>query len=134
MKRLVSVILPLVILLSLTACSVSDETIERYAKVFCQTTSDKLWQQNKDFLLKHSTEDMQEELTNWFEGTNYFDSLSVKLRDITTTTEGKETKSLALLECSNDSTNYFVILNLTFTGDKMSDFEYQSVSNMYRII
>lgn len=128
--RKVKLLLVLSLVMCLVGCGISTDTVTQYAQTFCQTTSDRMWKQNKSFLLKHCSEDIKEDITRWFQGSNYSDNLTVRVRDLTIAETGKTVKALGLLECSNSNVQYSVILNLNFEDGKLVSFNYRSVEGM----
>lgn len=110
--------------------SFTKEEVEQYAKVICQTTSQEMWNKNKDYILSNATENVQNTFIEWFDNTNFSDNLQVAITSHNFNVKNGNGKSMLLLHCANSQIEYFVVLNLTLTNNKISDFSYSSFDSL----
>ncbi len=100
---------------------------EDYANTFSRTWSDKQWQSNKDYLLKHASDDMKSELTGWFEGVNYAKDLNVKMRSINISETGNTAEVMYLAQYNENNTQYMMMGILSFTDGKLVQFSIETL-------
>lgn len=131
MKRFLFLVLAGAFMLVLTSCgAISPEDVKGYAQTFCMTTNADMWEKNQKYLTSGVSEDLETKITNWFDGANYSDRMSVIIKEYSDNISGGSGKAILLLSCSNDSLSYWVVMTLSYEKGILVDFTYQSIDEM----